>query len=153
MNIRPATIRDLAALADLHARAFARGWGADSLKGLMDSPGAFVFVSEQDDIDGFILIRTASDETEVLTIAVGPDARRRGLASRLLEHACLYAADEGAIRMFLEVASTNLPAINLYEKYGFRRVGHRKAYYEDGDDALVLSAGLPLAMGKAVKTL
>jgi ribosomal-protein-alanine N-acetyltransferase len=51
------------------------------------------------------------------------------------------------------VAAANLPARKLYEKYGFREVGLRKAYYEDGDDALVLSAVLPLAMGNPEKTL
>jgi ribosomal-protein-alanine N-acetyltransferase len=51
------------------------------------------------------------------------------------------------------VAAANLPARNLYGKYGFREVGQRKGYYEDGDDALVLAAALPLAMGNPEKTL
>ena len=59
----------------------------------------------------------------------------------------------GSVRIFLEVAAANLPARNLYGKYGFREVGLRKAYYEDGDDALVLAASLPLAMGNPEKTL
>lgn len=153
MKIRAATLQDLTALADLHTRAFARGWGAGSLRVLMTSPGAFTFTAERADIDGFVVIRIAADETEILTIAVSPDARRLGLASQLLEHASQHATEQGAVRMFLEVASANLPAINLYQKYGFLRVGLRRAYYEDGGDALVLSAGLPLAVGKSGKTL
>ena len=103
--------------------------------------------------DGFILVRVVADETEILSIAVSPDRRQRGLASRLLEQACHRATGQGAARIFLEVAAANLPARKLYEKYGFREVGQRKAYYEDGDDALVLSAVLPLAMGNPEKTL
>lgn len=153
MNIRPATSRDLSALADLHARAFARAWDELAIKSLFNGRGVFALVAEEDDLDGFILLRVAADETEILSVAISPDMRQRGLASQLLEQACHRAAGEGAVRIFLEVASANLPARNLYKKYGFREVGQRKAYYEDGDDALVLSAGLPLAMGNSGKTL
>jgi ribosomal-protein-alanine N-acetyltransferase len=153
MNIRPATPRDLSALADLHARAFARGWDVSAMKSLLDGQGVFALVAEGDDLDGFVMVRVAADETEVLSIAIGPNARRRGLASGLLEQACHRAASMGSVRIFLEVAAANLPARNLYGKYGFREVGLRKAYYEDGDDALVLAASLPLAMGNPEKTL
>jgi ribosomal-protein-alanine N-acetyltransferase len=153
MNIRPATLRDLSALADLHARAFARAWDELAMKGLFNGPGVFALVAEEGDVSGFIMVRIAADETEILSIAVGPDTRRRGLASRLLEQACQRATGMGGMRIFLEVAATNLPARNLYGKYGFREVGLRKAYYEDGDDALVLAAPLPLAMGNPEKTL
>ncbi|HEY2034384.1 MAG TPA: ribosomal protein S18-alanine N-acetyltransferase [Rhizomicrobium sp.] len=153
MTIRPASLRDLAALADLHARAFARAWDEIAMRRLLDGPGVFALVAEEDDLDGFILARVAADETEILSVAISPDMRQRGLASQLLKQACHRAAEEGAIRIFLEVAAANLPARNLYKKYGFREVGQRKAYYEDGDDALVLSAGLPLAMGKPGETL
>ncbi|HEY8947692.1 MAG TPA: ribosomal protein S18-alanine N-acetyltransferase [Rhizomicrobium sp.] len=152
MTIRPATPHDLPDLADIHARAFARGWGSQSLKALLSGPGVSAFLMEDDEICGFILVRVAADEAEILTIAVGPDRRQKGLGSGLLEHAALAAREGGASHMFLEVAAQNLPARNLYEKYGFREVGRRKAYYEDGDDALVLSAGLPLMVGNSGKT-
>ena len=153
MNIRPATTRDLSGLADLHARAFAFAWNEPAMKGLFDGLGVFALVAEEEDLDGFILVRVVADETEILSIAVSPDRRQRGLASRLLEQACHRATGQGAARIFLEVAAANLPARKLYEKYGFREVGQRKGYYEDGDDALVLSAVLPLAMGNPEKTL
>lgn len=153
MNIRMASIGDLAALADVHARAFAQGWDDASLKSLMSGPGVAAHVAEDREICGFILTRIAADEAEVITIAVGPDRRRQGLASRLLERAVAHMVRLGAARMFLEVAAQNLPARNLYEKYGFREVGRRKAYYDDGDDALVLAVDLPLVVGKPEKTL
>lgn len=153
MMIRPATPRDLAALADLHARAFARAWDELAMKNLLDGRGVFALVAQEDDLNGFILARVAADEIEILSVAISPDMRQRGLASQLLEQACHRAIGEGAVRIFLEVAAANQPARNLYEKYGFREVGRRKAYYEDGDDALVLSAELPLAMGNSGKTL
>lgn len=153
MTIRLATFDDLAVLADIHARAFAQGWQRDSLKSLMSGPGVFVFVAEDDEACGFIMARLAADEAEILTIAVGPDRRKQGLGSGLLGHAARDMRVRGAVRMFLEVAERNTPARNLYEKHGFHEVGRRKAYYEDGDDALVLSASLPLVVGNSGKTL
>jgi ribosomal-protein-alanine N-acetyltransferase len=153
MKIRRAAIGDLPALADVHARAFAQGWTAASLRNLLSGPGVSAHVAEDEEICGFILTRAAADEAEIITIAVGPDHRQQGLASKLLEEASAHMGRLGAARMFLEVAAQNLPARKLYEKYGFREVGRRKAYYDDGDDALVLAAGLPLVVGNPGKTL
>ena len=153
MTIREATAQDISGLADLHARAFARAWDRAAMQSLLNGPGVFAFIAEEDDLKGFIMVRVAADETEILSIAVGPDTRRRGLGSTLLTHAAQQVSGLGAVRMFLEVAAANLPARNLYEKHGFRQVGARKAYYEDGGDALVLAAGLPLTMGNSRETL
>jgi ribosomal-protein-alanine N-acetyltransferase len=153
MTIRAATQDDLAALADIHARAFARAWCSGDLAALLSGPGVLAFLAADEDPCGFILVRVAADEAEILTLAVGPDRRKQGIASGLLENAARHVETGGASRMFLEVASQNLPARNLYGKYGFREVGRRKAYYEDGDDALVLAAALPLGVGNSRKTL
>ena len=147
-DLTPSLTTDAAAMAATHATSFDRPWSEIEFEELLAS-GAFA-VAEP---GGFIMVRVAADETEVLSIAIGPNARRRGLASGLLEQACHRAASMGSVRIFLEVAAANLPARNLYGKYGFREVGLRKAYYEDGDDALVLAAPLPLAMGNPEKTL
>ena len=48
----------------------------------------------------------------------------------------------GAETLFLEVAHTNTAARNLYAKAGLTETGRRKAYYNNGDDAIVMSRGL-----------
>ncbi|MGN6517022.1 MAG: ribosomal protein S18-alanine N-acetyltransferase [Rhizomicrobium sp.] len=155
MKIRDANLRDLAILADVHARAFARSWNEDALAALMKAPGVLALLAELEEPCAFVLMRIAADEAEILTLAVSPDARRNGVASGLLEQAAHRAMEHGAARLFLEVAMANMPARNLYGKYGFDEVGPRKGYYEDGDDALTLAASLPLAlrMGNSAKTL
>ena len=155
MIVRAATSDDFAAMADIHARAFARGWDRDAIGALMEGLGVFALLAEDEEPRAFILIRVAADEAEVLTLAVRPDMRRKGLASRLLANSAVRAAENGATRLFLEVAAANVPARNLYGKFGFGEVGLRKAYYDNGDDALTLSANLPLAlrMGNSAKTL
>jgi [ribosomal protein S18]-alanine N-acetyltransferase len=125
------------ALAFLHARAFPTGerWNAATMALQLGQPGAFGWISAQ---GGMILARATADEAEVLTLAVDPERRRRGLGRRLIEHAIATAGDRGARCMFLEVGEGNAPARALYGAAGFTEVGRRRRYYRDGSDALLL---------------
>ncbi|RAI57221.1 ribosomal-protein-alanine acetyltransferase [Roseicella frigidaeris] len=87
---------------------------------------------------GFVLARAAGGEAEILTLAVRPPARRRGLGGALLAGALAGAVARGAAAMFLEVAAGNAAARALYAGQGFVEVGRRRRYYPDGSDALVL---------------
>jgi ribosomal-protein-alanine N-acetyltransferase len=132
---------DLAELARLHALCFEDAWGVQALEELLKTCGTSAFSAA----DGFVLTRIVGDEAEVLTIAVAPSARRKGTASALLAEALRDAAAQGARAVFLEVAVTNEAANALYAKFGFRKVGTRKAYYAPSEDALILRAELPFA--------
>lgn len=127
-----------APLAALHAASFERAWDAATLSHMLASPGIFAFVHD----DGFVLARAIADEAEILTLAVRPAARGKGLGRALLQAAINKARQAGAETMFLEVGADNPHALALYAGLGFAKVGARKAYY-DGRDALVLR--LPLA--------
>ncbi|HVW74157.1 MAG TPA: ribosomal protein S18-alanine N-acetyltransferase [Rhizomicrobium sp.] len=127
-----------ASLAALHAASFQQAWDANTLSDMLSAPGAFAFAHA----DGFVLARAAADEAEILTLAVRPDARGKGLGRALLQAAINRARELGAVTMFLEVGADNPHAIALYASLGFAKVGMRKGYYE-GRDALVLR--LPLA--------
>jgi len=129
---------DTAPLAALHAACFPRAWDAAALSDMLAGPGAFAFAHD----DGFVLGRTTADEAEILTLAVAPRARGKGLGRALLQAAINKAKTMGAVTMFLEVGADNPHALALYAGLGFAEVGMRKAYYE-GRDALVLR--LPLA--------
>ena len=82
------------------------------------------------------------DEAEILSIAVAPARRGRGLARRLLELHLRRLAGLGAGAVFLEVGERNVPACRLYKRAGFRQVGRRQGYYEGGSTALVLRRDL-----------
>lgn len=136
------TASDPAALAPLHAQAFAAPWSAREFAELLSQPGV-VAIAES---DGFVLIRIVLDEAEILTLAVLPKARRQGLGRRLVEEAAVAATKGGAARLFLEVAEDNAPARALYDRAGFSQIGRRKAYYAAADgsrtDAVVMSRDL-----------
>lgn len=107
-------------------------------------PGVVLTVAET----GFALTRTVAGEAELLTIAVPPEGRRKGLGARLLRQAEAAASTLGATEMFLEVAADNAPAIALYTAAGFVRAGIRRGYYRDGGgpatDAFILRKTLTL---------
>ncbi len=139
---------DAAAMAAIHAQVFAAGaeaaawgrpWGEDSFAIQLGLPGALGFI---DSSGGMLLARVLGPEAELLTIAVIPEARRRGLGAALLSLAMSEAASAGAERIVLEVGTTNEAAFALYKKAGFALVGLRRAYYADRSDALLLAARL-----------
>ncbi|MEA3492960.1 MAG: ribosomal protein S18-alanine N-acetyltransferase [Candidatus Margulisiibacteriota bacterium] len=83
---------------------------------------------------GYIGIEDIAGEKHVVNMAVHPDERRMGIGEKLIE----TILDPKAA-CFLEVRVSNTAAQNLYEKYGFQKVGRRKNYYADnGEDALIM---------------
>jgi len=135
--------RDAAAIATLHAASFRRGWGEDEVHRLLIDRAVVahrVMIGQA--LTGFILSRRAADEAEILSIAVAPARRGRGLAGRLLELHLRRLAGLGARAVFLEVGEQNVPACRLYERAGFRQVGRRQGYYEGGATALLLRRDL-----------
>jgi ribosomal-protein-alanine N-acetyltransferase len=79
------------------------------------------------------------DEAHITNIAVHPEYRGIGLGKMIVEHMIKAAKGSGVTSMTLEVRVGNIPAINLYKKYGFEEVAIRKGYYQDtGEDALIM---------------
>lgn len=81
---------------------------------------------------GFVLSRQALDEEELLLIAVRPDARGRGLGTRLLTRYREAAQRRGVRRIFLEMRANN-PAQALYRRAGFMPIGTRPHYYRTSE--------------------
>jgi [ribosomal protein S18]-alanine N-acetyltransferase len=78
-----------------------------------------------------------ADELHVTAVAVDPQQRRRGMGSQVLRALLREAAGEGALHATLEVAAGNTAAQALYAAAGFQTAGVRRAYYRNGDDALI----------------
>ena len=130
-------LTDAQKLAALHGRAFDQPWSAGSFADLLDGRG----VSAWGHNDGFILLRRVLEETEILTLAIAPEQRRKGHAAALLAHACIearrgLAAQDKAV-LHLEVRESNAPAIALYRHFGFVETGQRANYYQ-GETALLM---------------
>jgi len=143
--ISEARSRDALALARLHAASFPSGWSEAEMERLLSDPAVIAHLARANggrgQPAGFLMSRCAADEAEILSVAVDPKARGRGVAGALLAHHLSRAAARGIARIFLEVGEDNAPALRLYEKAGFRPVGKRAGYYprpEGAVSALVL---------------
>jgi len=99
----------------------------------------FVAQGEDGVVAGYLILSLVADEAEIITLAVRPVLRRRGIATRLVGEALEFARSAGATACYLEVRESNLSARRLYEKVGFSIVRRRKMYYSaPAEDALVM---------------
>jgi len=138
--IRPATLADLPALTALEQELFGiDAWGEALIRQEIEGPGRRFLVA--DDLSGYAVTMTAGDIVDLLRIAVRPEARRTGIASRLLEEALVDT--EGASRMLLEVSVRNAEALGFYVARQFSVIDVRPHYYRDGSEALVMCRWLP----------
>jgi ribosomal-protein-alanine N-acetyltransferase len=139
--------RDAAALAELHAASFQRGWSDGEFERLLIERNVVAHRAMMGrTLAGFILSRMAAGEAEILSVAVASPRRGRGLARALLHLHMRRLAGLGVRAMFLEVDEDNAPARRLYERAGFREVGRRPGYYQQANGnaatALVLRRDL-----------
>ncbi|MFO1060154.1 MAG: GNAT family N-acetyltransferase [Dongiaceae bacterium] len=153
-GIRPVGPFDLELLAALHAACFDDAWSARSIGAMLATPGAFGLLAGAGDgaadegPAGFILLRAAADEAEILSLAVLPAARRRGVGRQLLAEAIDRLVEAGVRRLVLEVAENNAAARGLYAGAGFAEVGRRPGYYRQGPRlvaALIMARNLDSA--------
>ncbi|MDE2239422.1 MAG: GNAT family N-acetyltransferase [Rhodospirillales bacterium] len=136
--IREAGPAYAAALAAMHESVFPEApWNEAAFVTLLRQPGVAALIH---DANGFMLLRTVLDEAEILTIGVLK--KRRGTGAALLREGLRRLRDAGVQVVYLEVATGNVAARALYENHGFVQSGLRKAYYENGGDALMLRLNL-----------
>ena len=127
---------DIDAAAELHAEAFAHPWSGDEFASLLSQAGTFGYVVRRPGVSrptGFVLARLTVDEGEILTIAVDPAARGRGLGRQLMDRVLERLHAERALSLYLEVDDTNRSALTLYRRLRFEEVGRRPAYYVNPD--------------------
>lgn len=138
-------------MAALHGLCFVtpKPWPAAEFESLLSDPLVFALA----EAEGLLIGRAVAGEAELLTIAVAPQARRRGVGAELVARFLYQARLRGAEEAFLEVAAGNLAALTLYRAHGFSEAGRRRGYYRHPDgraeDALILRRSLPNPAGPA----
>ena len=154
-----AVSRDLAgcSIAQLEGELFGLGaWNANMVREELDAPARTYLLdvfgeTEQTVVRGYAGFWYDGEDAELMTIGVGKAYQRQGIAAALLQALVDEAKRQGASRMLLEVRVDNDPALALYHRFGFERMGLRKRYYQpEGIDAYTMSLDLkPRVVGFA----
>ena len=137
-KIERALPEDFPRLAELETLCFSQPWSQEAFASFAESGGLTLVFREDGAVRGYVRAYMAADEGEIANVATTPEARRQGIASRLLDAAEEEARKRGVQTLYLEARISNAGAIALYEKKGFCRVGLRKGFYQlPKEDALV----------------
>ncbi|MEA2197357.1 MAG: [ribosomal protein S18]-alanine N-acetyltransferase [Solirubrobacteraceae bacterium] len=139
IKIRRLGYSDLPQVIAIERRAFPTPWSLAMFVLELSKPSGVCLAATVDDhLAGFLICSRYDDVWHLMNVAVDPSRRRRGVASALLAE-MLERAGHGQGRYTLEVRTSNVGAIELYERFGFTTEGTRRRYYQDtGEDALIM---------------
>lgn len=145
--LRPAGPEDAGLLREIHAASFPTYWNVEAFNDFFSVGGTFALLAEMAGQPvGMAVCRVQHEQADIITIAVVPPWRRRGIARFLMHGVMEKAASLGAGALFLDVEEGNAPALGLYEHLGFTHINRRKLYYRQKDgsftDALVMTCKL-----------
>lgn len=148
LHIEPSQPKDADAVAKLHAASFYRGWPKEDIAAYImdtDTPTLVVCDSKRK-VLGFAMLRLLGDDAELMTIAIEPKFRGKGVGAALMRACFEDLLMTPSRRMILEVAADNPAAIRLYQNLGFAKISERKGYYArpDGQPATALVMARPL---------
>jgi ribosomal-protein-alanine N-acetyltransferase len=140
IEIFPATVEDLEAIAEIESLSGLSRWGTESYKSeLAKKENLFYVAGSEEKVVGFVLASLITPDVEIFNIAVLPDLRKQGIGRKLFETILQAAADRGCRECWLEVRESNQAARRFYEKLSFQIIGRRKNYYRfPVEDALLL---------------
>ena len=133
MQIDKMIKEDAQALYELDKLCFSVPWSKKSFEEEAENANASYFVArENDEIIGYGGVWLVAGEGQITNIAVHPDHRKKHIGSKLLE--CILEECRDSFQIILEVRESNIPAICLYEKYGFIKAGIRKRFYHSPEE-------------------
>ena len=119
-------------------------WNKEVLKSELDNPASsyIVALDENKNVVGYAGIWQPLEEAHITNIVTKKDKRQNKIGTKMIEKLIDMAKDRKLSDITLEVNINNLPAINLYKKYQFKEVGLRKKYYNNIDDAIIMTLEL-----------
>lgn len=137
INIKKMEVSDLNLISDILKDEFDDFWNMNILKKELDDLKSYYIVCKlNDEIIGFAGITIILDIAELNNIVIKKGYRGQGFSKNILKYLIEIVKKYNCKYINLEVSSKNIIAINLYEQFGFKKVGIRKNYYKDSDAIL-----------------
>lgn len=140
------SLEDLISIKDILTTEFDDFWNYEILKSELESNNSYFFVAKNisGELVGFAGIKIILDEADIMNIVIKKDFRNNGIGSLLLDYLISYSKSINLKTITLEVNEINIPAIKLYEKFDFEKLGIRKKYYNGKNDAIIMSKKIKL---------
>lgn len=140
MVIRKITNLDSNAIFSFESQNFNDGWNSEMINSAFNAGRFFGYLIEDEngEILSLITYSISIDSADIESVVTKVSERKKGYAKLLFNLAIKDITNKKIVKIFLEVRKSNTPAISLYNSLGFSKVGERKKYYADGEDAFVL---------------
>ena len=144
IQINNMNLNDLESICSNLEKDFDDFWNYNILKNELQNPNSIYFVvkGKNNNILGFAGILKILDEADITNIVVKKDYRNKGIGTMLLKHLILEAKKQNLLTITLEVNEKNKNAILLYKKFKFEELGIRKKYYNNTDNAIIMTLNL-----------
>ncbi len=142
-QLQPMTYEDIQEVMVIETNVQSQPWSSGIFKDCIRvGYSCWVCKENNDQLVGYLIQSIAAEEMHILNVCIHPHWQRRNLGTLLVQHAETIALKEKVRSSFLEVRQSNLPAIRLYQKEGYKKIGIRKDYYpitNGREDAIVMS--------------
>ena len=142
LEFRRLKLRDLNAIEEIERVSYPTPWSRSMFAGELAKPSSLslgAFEADDWKLIAYLIVSRYDDAWHIMNVAVHPECRRQGIASRLLDELFELTAGESRRGYTLEVRVSNATAISLYERFGFEPSGIRRGYYTDNrEDALIM---------------
>lgn len=151
LTMRPMAECDLRAVITLDRSSHLTPWTEGNFRDALAAGNLCVVGEQAGQLVAYAVLQMGAGEAELLTMAVLPMARRKGLGRQLLRELIARASAYRAAAIWLEVRVSNTAAIGLYREAGFAEIGWRKGYYqtaEGREDAIMMRLALALLRGE-----
>ena len=146
--LQPMQAEDLEAVIVIEQTAYSHPWTRGNFRDALASGYWAQCLRVQGELVGYVVAMQGVQETHLLNVAVAPQRQGQGWSHVLLDALCLWSRQQQAEWLWLEVRESNRRALQVYERYGFHRVGLRKDYYpadrQQREHAVVMSLNLKL---------
>lgn len=145
---RRMTVSDLPAVMEIEKEAFTNPWSLEMVKKELTQEWSTVLLLEEStpwgwELRAFAIFWIVADEVHVLNVATHVASRKKGFGRMIMNELLLVARSRNCKLGTLEVRRSNVAAITLYSRLGFRTVGLRPAYYADNqEDAVIMNMDL-----------
>ena len=138
-QISAMTLEDFENIQDIFTSDFDSFWNPSILKQeLLCDNSHFIVAKNEDEIIGFAGFKVLLEDADLMNIVVKKSYRNQGIGSLLLKNLMDLFFSFSLVSLYLEVNENNLPAIHLYQKFGFKKIDVRKNYYPNHQNAIIM---------------